>query len=254
MLSASLSRLFACLLFLQPGEPVQITVAAASDLAPIENKIKILVKQQGAYSIRFVFGSSGQLATQIRAGAPYDVFLSANYDYVRALEPTGRLVPGSSRAFARGRLALYARSAKVKSIQDLAEAAVRTVAIANPAHAPYGVAARQALGGVMEAVGPKLVYAENVRQALQFAESGNADAALVAWPMVKDRAGAVLLAESTHGPIVQGAGVVRSTLGADAESRGVAAIAFVDLLTSKAGQVVLAEAGFVPLPAAPRQR
>lgn len=254
MLSVSLSRLFACLLFLQAPEGVQITVAAASDLAPIENKLRALAKERGNVSVRFVFGSSGQLATQIRAGAPYDVFLSANYDYVRALEPTGRLVAGSGRAFARGRLALYSRPGKVKTIKDLASPEVRSVAIANPAHAPYGVAAKQALAGLMETVGPKLVYAENVRQALQFAESGNADAALVAWALVKDRAGAVLLAESEHGPIVQGAGVVRATTGADAEARGVAAIAFVDLLTSKAGQAVLAEAGFVPLGTPGRQR
>ena len=82
---------------------------------------------------------------------------------------------GSARAYARGRLALYAKSGQT----DLAKA--RTIAIANPAHAPYGVAARQMLRARPDwaAISGKIVYAENVRQALQFAESGSADVALV---------------------------------------------------------------------------
>ncbi len=194
--------------------------------------------------MRFVFGSSGQLASQIRAGAPYDVYLSASLDFVRDLEKEGRLVVGTARAYARGRLALYSKDGKVAGLDGLA--AARAIAIANPAHAPYGVAARQVLRGRADwaAISGRIVYAENVRQALQFAESGNADAALVAWSLVKGRAGAVLLSEDLHGPIVQGLGVVRAK-AAEAE-RTAQAMAFVTAMTGAAGQAMLAEAGFEP--------
>ena len=156
---------------LQAANGRTIIVAAASDLAPIEQQMKDLAPK---LPLKFVFGSSGQLASQIRGGAPYDVYLSANLDFVRALETEGRLVVGSVRQYARGRLALYSRDGKVTTLEQLA--GVRNIAIANPAHAPYGVAAKQVLPA---GLGKKIVYAENVRQALQFAESGNAEAAIV---------------------------------------------------------------------------
>ncbi len=223
--------------------PAEIVVAAASDLAPLEAGIRGLAKD---VPVRFVFGSSGQLANQIRAGAPYDVYLSASLDLVRELEKEGRLVVGTVKAYARGRLALYSKGGKVAGLDGLATA--RSIAIANPSHAPYGVAARQVLRGRPDwaAISGKIVYAENVRQALQFAESGNADAALVAWSLVKGRAAgaAVLLPESLHAPIVQGVGVVRGQ--ADDAERTARAMAFVQAVTSLAGQAMLAQAGFEP--------
>ena len=215
-------------------------IAAASDMAPIEKQMRELVKD---FTVKFVFGSSGQLANQIRAGAPYDVFLSANHDFVRQLEAEGKLVTGTARPYARGRVALYSKDGKVAGLDGLT--GVRTIAIANPAHAPYGVAARQILEARPEwaALAGKIVYAENVRQALQFAESGNADAALVAWPLVKGRAEAVLLSDTLHSPIVQGLGLVRSK--ADDAERTARAMVFVAALTSKAGQAMLREAGFM---------
>ncbi len=220
-----LSSLFA----LQAADSAAIIVAAAADLAPIEKQMQALVPD---LSLKFVFGSSGQLASQIRAGAPYDVYLSANLDFVRALESEGRLVVGTVRQYARGRLALYSKDGKITKLEQLAGA--RTIAIANPAHAPYGVAAKQVLPAGLE---KKIVYAENVRQALQFAESGNAEAAIVAWALVKGRPGAVLLPESLHAPIIQGLAVVRGKAAAQA-------LTFVDALTSKAGQAMLRGAGF----------
>lgn len=233
MLSVSLSSLFA--------QSPPVVVAAASDLASIEQQMKGLAKD---LPLKFVFGSSGQLANQIRAGAPYDVFLSASLDYVKALDMEGRLVVGTARPYARGRLALYSKDGKVTSLDQLAS--LPAIAIANPAHAPYGIAARQVLEARSDwtAVSKVVVYAENVRQALQFAESGNAKAALVAWPLVKGRPGAVLLPESLHAPITQGLGVVRGkAANAEATARS---MRFVDALTSKAGQAMLAEAGFAP--------
>lgn len=247
MLSALLSSLFACAALLSAQEPAPLLVAAASDLAPLEQSLRELAAAKGL-GVKFVFGSSGQLANQIRGGAPYNVFLSANVDYVRALESEGRLVVGSVKTYARGRLAIYSKRHKIPSLSDLAAQNLRAIAIANPAHAPYGAAARQALQSRPEAewqaVSPRLVYAENVRQALQFAESGNADAAVVAWTLVKGRDGAVLLPESAHPPILQSVGVTQSR-GGDSDRAG-RALQFAALLTSKAGQALLRDAGFGP--------
>ncbi|MCC6538236.1 MAG: molybdate ABC transporter substrate-binding protein [Bryobacterales bacterium] len=247
MLSALLSSLFACVALLPAQEKTPALVAAASDLAPLEAALRELAGTKGL-AVKFVFGSSGQLANQIRGGAPYDVLLSANVDYVRSLESEGRLVTGSVKTYARGRLAIYSKRYKILNLQDLTAPKFRAIAIANPAHAPYGVAARQALQSRPEAewkaVSPRLVYAENVRQALQFAESGNADAALVAWTLVKGREGAVLLPESAHPPILQAVGVVNAR-AADSDQTA-RALQFAALLTSRAGQALLRDAGFGP--------
>ena len=247
MLSALLSSLFACIALLSGQEPPPLLIAAASDLAPLEQSLRTLARSKGL-EVKFVFGSSGQLANQIRGGAPYDLFLSANLDYVRALESEGRLVIGSVKTYARGRLAIYSKRLKILTLSDLATQNLRTIAIANPAHAPYGVAARQALQSRPEeewkVVSLRLVYAENVRQTLQFAESGNADAALVAWTLVKGKEGAVLLPESDHPPIMQSMGVTRGR--ADDSERAGRALQFAALLTSKAGQALLRDAGFGP--------
>jgi molybdate transport system substrate-binding protein len=193
--------------------------------------------------VRFVLGSSGQLATQIRNGAPYDVFLSANMKFVRDLAGSGHVMPESVRTYSIGRLALYSKDGKYTDVRQLAGEGVRHVAIANPAHAPYGVAAKQLLerAGVWEKLASRVVYGENVRQTFQFAESGNADAAVVAWTLVKDRGG-VLLAESGDEPIAQGAGVVARSGRAEAGRR------FVEWLMGEEGQGLLREAGLFGAP------
>jgi len=170
-------------------------VAAASDLAPI----------LASYSdARFTFGSSGQLARQIENGAPYELFLSANQAYAEQLVAAGKAKPEDLRPYATGRLALWSKSGRFKRLEDLLDPAVRHIAIANPAHAPYGEAARQALekAGLWSRLAPKLVYAESVRQTMQFAQSGNVDVTLTSWSLVHARAGVLVRAEM-HAPLTQ---------------------------------------------------
>ncbi|MFN7923659.1 MAG: molybdate ABC transporter substrate-binding protein [Bryobacteraceae bacterium] len=215
-----------------------LTVAAASDLSHLEPQLRDLA-QRGGVAVRFVFGSSGQLAQQIRQGAPYDVFLSANERYARDLEKEGVLSPGTLKEYARGRVALWSPAGKLKSLDELAAPAVRHVAIANPVHAPYGAAAKQILErrNLWAALSGRIVFAENVRQAAQFAESGNADAGLVAWALVKER-GAVPIDASLHDPIVQVGGVVaKSAIAADGAR-------FLAILTGDSGKALLAQAGY----------
>lgn len=206
--------------FLAGALAPELLIAAASDLAPLERDLAALVPAR----CRFTFGSSGMLARQIAHGAPYDVFLSADDKYGGA----------GARPYAIGRLALWSQGAKVKDLAALAN--VRWIAIANPEHAPYGRAARQTLerSGLWPRVRDKIVLAENVRQAFQFAESGNADACLVAYPLVRPRGGLRLDAK-LHDPLRQVGRVVKRSPAADA---------FLEALTGPRGQTMLKAAGF----------
>lgn len=186
--------------------------------------------------IRFSPGSSGGLARQIANGAPFDVFLSANEQYVRELADSGYVQTESVRTYATGRLGLYSLDGKLKELKELE--GVKHVAIANPRHAPYGLAAEQALrsAGLWMAVQPKLILAENVRQAYEYARTRNADAAITAWTLVKD-VGGVLVPATLHEPIRQTAGVCASS-GRAADARR-----FVEFLLSAEGQAILSRYG-----------
>ncbi len=217
-----------------------VLVAAASDLQPLEESLRSSFQKSYEVATRFTFGSSGMLAQHIRAGAPYDVFLSANEGFVRDLAKQGAVDPATVRVYATGRLALWSRDRSIRRLEDLARPGLRHVAIANPAHAPYGQAAVEALrkAGLYGRIRSRLVMGENVRQALQFAESGNAEAAIVAWSLVIGKGG-VLVDEALHAPIRQSAAVTRSGGG---EAR-----AFLEFLASAEGRALLEKGGLYPL-------
>ncbi len=202
---------------------------------PLNDLYKKIYKRE----FRFVLGSSGMLATQIRSGAPYDLFLSANQQFVRDLAASSHLLPGSVRIYSSGRLAIWSKSLSINSLDSLTDPRITHIAIANPNHAPYGVAAQQALqrAGLWDKVKDKVVLAENVRQCLQYAETGNAQVALLAWSLVISRNG-VLVPESLHDPILQAGGVVA------ASSRRKDAADLLDLLLSPQGRALLARFGF----------
>lgn len=208
-----------------------LLVAAASDLAPLETSLQAACERQGI-QIRFVLGSSGQLANQIRHGAPYDVYLSANEAFVTELKDQ-KLLTGPVR-YATGRLALYGAA----NLAALLNPAVKHVAMANPAHAPYGVAARRLLevSGLWPRLQSKIILAENVRQTVQFVESGNAEAAVTAWSLVSGKRGATKL----PGYVSQAGGVVARSAHQAAARR------FVAFLVSAEGRKRLAAAGFDP--------
>jgi molybdate transport system substrate-binding protein len=210
-----------------------LTIAAASDLAPLEAALK----QAFGPGLRFSFASSGSLLQQLENGAPFDVFLSANEQYVKD-GLAKNVLAGPLLVYAVGRIALWSKSGETKNLSQLTESRVRQVAIANPAYAPYGAAAKQALesAGVWEAVQPKIVYAENIRQTLQYAESGNVDAAIVSWSLVHNRGG-VLLPDTS---VKQAGAVVKSSVHrSDAER-------FLKWLLGPDGQRVLRSHGLFP--------
>jgi molybdate transport system substrate-binding protein len=215
---------------------ISLTVAAAADLAALEPTVQ---KAAPDLSIRFVTGASAMLSQQIENGAPYDIFLSANVQYIDHLISFGKIRPDSVRVYAVGRLGVLWRDGKEHDFNDLQENWVRIVALPNPKLAPYGVAAQQALehAAIWAKVQPRVVYAENVRQTLELFDSGNADAVLTSASLLQGRAHDLVPAD-WHAPIVQKGGIVASTRNPDAARR------FMDFLTGPAGQAVFGRFGF----------
>lgn len=172
----------------EAGAARLVRIAAASDLRfALDELAGRLHDGQPDVDLRVSYGSSGTFFAQLVNGASFDLFVSADVDYPRRLASRGLTVPGTEFIYAVGRLALWVPSRSPldiehRGLQALTDPAVRHVAIANPAHAPYGRAAEAAMhaAGVDGAVRSRLVLGENVSQAMQFVQSGAAEAGLVA--------------------------------------------------------------------------
>ena len=199
-----------------------LTIAAASDLQSALPPIASQFEKDTGQPVRLTFGSSGNFFTQIENGAPFDLFLSADIDYPRRLEASGQAEPGSLHHYAVGRLVLWTRTDSgidvTRGLSALADTRVRRIAIANPAHAPYGRAAVAALRheGLYDRVRNKFVLGENISQTAQFADSGSADVGLIALalalaPALKKSGTYSEIPESWHPPIEQAAVVLTSS-------------------------------------------
>lgn len=215
-------------------------VAAASDTRDAFIEVATLTKTQSDIDIGFVFGSSGLLREQVIAGAPYDVYVAANTAYVDDIIAAGLGVAATRQSFAVGRLALITASDAELPSSMTAIAPFSRIVIANPAHAPYGVAARETLQslGVYQNVVTRLILADNVADAMRIVRAGEAQAGLVALPLVIDTPHLVV-AQELHQPIRQA--LVVTTKGVDNS----AAQAFVAALTSPAGRAILRRYGFM---------
>lgn len=222
-----------------------ITVSAAADLTPAFEEIGKLFEKETGIKPTFNFGSTGQLTQQIESGAPVDLFAAANINFIEDLEKKNLILPDTKALYAQGRITIWTRSnspLRIERVEDLASADVRKIAIANPEHAPYGVAAREALqsAGVWQTVQPKLVFGENVTQTLQYAETGNVDAAIVALSISIGSGGRwTLLPQDSHRPLNQALAVIKRTRH-EAEARRFAAF-----INSPPGRAVMRKYGFV---------
>lgn len=232
------------------ANPKVLYVAAASDLTPAFEEVGRSFEQATGIRVVYNFGSTGVLAKQIENGAPVDVFAAANVEFIEALERKGLIIPDTKALYARGRITLWTppdSKLRVERLEDLARPEVQRVAIANPEHAPYGVAAREALQAaqVWDAVQPKLVFGENVRQTLQYAESGNVDVSIVALSLsVQSKGRWTLVPEELHKPLDQALAVLKST------RRATQARQFAEFINSPQGRPIMRRYGFV-LPGEP---
>ena len=228
-------------------EPV-LVLAAANLTAALEAAVPLYEAQTGE-GVTVVFGSSGNLAAQIRNGAPADVFISANETFLDELVSEGRIDGATRTEVTVGRLALVVHPGRElpRGLPDLVDPSWEVVAIANPEHAPYGIAARSALEatGAWDALQGRLVMGENVAQTLQYVRTGNADAGLVALSLVRtgegDPASPVphtVVDTSLHTAILQVGGVVAESPREDR------AAAFLSWLTGPDGDAVLRRYGF----------
>jgi molybdate transport system substrate-binding protein len=228
-----------------------LLIAGAADLRPAFTELGRTFEAETGERVVFSFGSSGQLAQQLIEGAPMDLYASANVAFVEQVLAAGVGDADSQATYAIGRIVLWSPSATWGRWEDLAALAaddqVRTIAIANPEHAPYGAAAAQALAaaGVDDEVAPKLVYGENVADTQRLAASGNADVAIVALSLAlaSDEAGEgrwLLLDDALHDPLQQDLLVV-----AEDADRAALARRFVAHVASEEGREVMRRFGFV---------
>jgi molybdate transport system substrate-binding protein len=234
---------------LEPGTTANQTplrIAAASDLQHALPRLAGRFRQQTGTKCTLTLDASGRLAEQIKAGAPFDVFLAANMKFVSELAAAGLILPESVQPYARGALVLCvhrAVSSQLLGLDDLSRSAIKKIAIANPDYAPYGLVARQALqrAGLWSILEPKIVRADSVRQALIYVSNGDAEAALVSKTLANaDAVRVVALDPRLYDPLVQALGIVADTTNPDQ------ARAFVQFVMGVEGQAILQEAGLDP--------
>ena len=229
----------------------QIRVAAAADLQTAMPEIVKSFRAQSGVSVDVVYGSSGNFFAQIQNGVPLDVFFSADSEYPRRLEESGFAELHSAVIYGIGSIVLWmpanaACNPEAEQWKCLQQSSVKKIAIANPDHAPYGRAAVAALqkAGFYGDVKAKLVFGENISQAAQFVQSGNAQAGLLAYSLTRSSAlsGGKQweIPRESYPPIEQTVIVLK----ASKEKR--AAQEFVKFVTQGPGRAVLAKFGFQP--------
>ena len=227
----------------------EIHIAAASDLKFAMGELSQKFEEHSQSRVIVTYGSSGNFFSQMQNGAPFDLFFSADIEYPKKLEAAGLTEPGTLYEYAVGRIVIWMpASAKVDVMKQgwnaLLDATVEKIAIANPEHAPYGRAAVAALqkAGVYESVKAKLVYGENISQAAQFVQSGNAQAGILAMSLAVSpalRGGKRWdIPADMHPPLEQCAIILKSAKNKDA------ARAFLDFVKSAAGRAILSNYGF----------
>jgi molybdate transport system substrate-binding protein len=227
------------------AEPPALTVFAAADLAFAFRELAPRFEKATGVHVTLVFGSTGNFAHQIREGGPADVFFAADQSFVDALAAERVLLAETRTLYAQGRIVLATPRVfgpKLTELRSLLDPRVRRVAIANPAHAPYGRAAEEALKktGLWEAVRPKLVFGENIRHTLQFLQTGAVDAGVVALSVANvPGIDWVTIDPSLHAPLNQAAAVVRRS------PRPELGLGFIQFVNGPEGRPIMKRYGFM---------
>lgn len=248
-------RLFAAILatcwsLLVHGADDVPLIAAASDLQTALREVAQAFQSDTGHKVEIVFGSSGNMAAQIRQGAPFQMFLSADEKYVLDLAKAG-FTRDDGQLYARGRIALFVPHHSTLKVDEqlvglrvaLENGQIERFAIANPDHAPYGRAAREALqkARLWEPLQSRLILGENVSQAAQFATSANASGGIVAYslaltPAMTKAGRYALIRQDWHAPLRQ-----RMVL---TKKAGPGAEAFYTFLQQDKARAILTRNGF----------
>ncbi len=235
---------FLCILSLPAAAGERITVAGASDLAFAFKEIAAGFEKDTGVKVVLSLGSTGMLTKQIEHGAPFDVFFAASSRFIDGLAEGGYVVPDTIEVYAVGRIALAVNRAsgvEAKGLAGLADPRIKRVAIANPAHAPYGAAAMEALksAGLWDDIKPKLVYGENIRQTLQFIQTGDAEAGIIALSIADvPEISHTVIDFRLHNRITQAAAVVRGSKNEKAAQD------FIKYVNGPKGRPVMEKYGF----------
>jgi len=243
--------LIACAVFLSATLHAQkktLRIAAAADLQPVLPALVANFEKATGDTVAVSYASSATLATQILNGAPYDLFLAANRAFPHKIVDAKLAIEPEPTTYAQGTLVLWVRRGisfhSPITMQRLTDARIHHIAVADPVHAPYGAAAMAAIHtlGLASALQPKLVYAENIAQAAQFGQSGNAEAALISktlaiTPTMQQAGQFVPVPQDEYPPIEQGAVALKNATGKQA------ALDFLRTLHSDAARKLLAASG-----------
>lgn len=232
------------------AQEAEVRVAAAADLQFAMADLVQQYKNQSGNMVNVTYGSSGNFFSQILNGAPFDLFFSADVDYPRQLVIANLANPATFYKYALGRIVIWVPpGSKIDVAQQkwnaLLDSSVQKIAIANPEHAPYGRAAVAAMkkAGVYEKVKAKVVLGENISQAAQFVQSGNAQVGIVALSLALSPAMESgerwEIPADAHPPIEQGAILLSNAKNKDA------ARAFLEFVKSESAVATLAKYGFV---------
>lgn len=226
------------------------TVAAASDLKFAIEALAELFQKDTGYQLRLIFGSSGNFFTQIMQGAPFDLFMSADEDFIFKLNEAGK-TKDQGRIYAKGRIGIMTpHTSPLRAdgqLKDLSAAIkdgrLRKFAIANPDHAPYGRRAEEALkkAGLWEAIQPHLVLGENISQAAQFALSGSTQGGIIAQslalvPALSKQGRFDLIPEEWHQPLIQRMALMKNA--------SPVAVSFYHFLSQEKAQLMMKQYGF----------
>ncbi|MBU1564557.1 MAG: molybdate ABC transporter substrate-binding protein [Proteobacteria bacterium] len=226
----------------------KVTVAAAADLKFAMTEIVAAFKIVNPIDeIEVIYGSSGKFHTQIQQGAPYDLYFSADIAFPQDLAKKG-FADAGVRPHAFGRIVLWSNSldAAKMTLADLTDKKIKRIAIANPKHAPYGRRAEEALraAGLWGKVESKLVYGENIVQAAQFVQTGNAQVGILALSLAQSadlasKGGFFLISDNLHKPLEQGYIITKRA------KRNAAANRFADYIGGSDARKIMAAYGFV---------
>jgi molybdate transport system substrate-binding protein len=222
----------------------EITVAAAANLTDAFTELGREFNARAGVRVTFSFGATADLSRQIENGAPFDVFASADVEHIEGLNDKGLLLPGTTRLFARGRLALWIPPGSrftLHRVEEIVRPEIERISIAKPDVAPYGRAAVEALRALKlwTQVEPKVIYGQNVSQAKQQAATGNAEVAFIPLSLIKAGEGQTIeIDEQLHQPINQAIAVIKDSPHHDAARR------FLDFVLSPQAQALLERYGY----------